>query len=440
MIGQDWNIPNNLVEGVYKQILNIALSEYHILVLYPDRFAAISLLNQKVAFEDVFPNGSKIIGLTRDISSQVVWVYTETQIFNYRPVDEARDVWRILLERNDFVAAQKITKQMSDPKPYQMVIKKLANNFLAQQNFVGAAELLAKSDEPFEATVMKFLKYNSRESRNGLKSYLELKLNAINKMSRVQRDILIIWLLEIQLSELAELRRNAANKESTDDGEQTPSFSFSQKGSQIKKLREELYCFVNRQIVTESISENRAAIYRLITTHVDFETQLYVANKLKDYDVVVKIYLLQNDYKKALEIIASQSDSTLYYKYAEDLFEHAPREFVATLVNAAGLVNKPSQIISIFFNCYGSMEKVIIELFDVKWICRLLRRLSTSIMLSRRIWLIKLLTIFSSNYMLKHGQIRCWLIWRVSARTNVVFLIMLVVHWVFALKKVSSIN
>lgn len=49
-------------------------------------------------------------------------------------------------------------------------------------SFVGAAELLSKSDEPFETTVMKFLKYNSRESRNGLKSYLDLKLNSISKM------------------------------------------------------------------------------------------------------------------------------------------------------------------------------------------------------------------------------------------------------------------
>jgi hypothetical protein len=48
-------------------------------------------------------------------------------------VNEARDVWRLLLERNEFVAAQKITKAMSDPRPYQLVIKKVAANFLAQQ-------------------------------------------------------------------------------------------------------------------------------------------------------------------------------------------------------------------------------------------------------------------------------------------------------------------
>jgi hypothetical protein len=96
----------------------------------------------------------------------------------------------------------------------------------------------------------------------------------------VQRDILIIWLLEIQLSELAELRRNAAGNESKDE-EQAPGFSYSHKGSQIKRLREELFRFLDRQIVTESISENRLAIYRLLMSHVDFETQLHVATKLK---------------------------------------------------------------------------------------------------------------------------------------------------------------
>jgi hypothetical protein len=55
MIQQDWHIPNKLVEGVFKYPLNICLSEYHVTVLHADRFQAVSLLNQKVAFEDVLP-------------------------------------------------------------------------------------------------------------------------------------------------------------------------------------------------------------------------------------------------------------------------------------------------------------------------------------------------------------------------------------------------
>ncbi|KAI6184393.1 Vacuolar protein sorting-associated protein 18-like protein [Aphelenchoides bicaudatus] len=343
MIKQDWHVAHKLVEGIYKYPINICLSEYHIAVLHSDRLSSHFF-------------GSKAIGITRDFTSQFIWVYAETSIFNFRPVNEARDVWRILLEKKDFVAAQKITKVMTDPRPYQIVIKKVAANYLSQQKFVEAAELLAKSDEPFENTVMKFLKFNSRESRNGLKSYLDLRLSSPSKPSRVQRDILIIWLLEIQLSELAELRRNAAGNEPTND-ETSGNFSFAQKGNQIKRLREELFRFLDRHIVTESISENRLAIYRLITTHVDFETQLHVAAKLKDYDVLVKVYLLQKDYTKALEIISSQASSALFYTYAEDLFENKPREFVVALINAGRLV-RPGQIVSIFFNCQSSMEKV----------------------------------------------------------------------------------
>lgn len=54
MICQDWNIQNDLVEGVYTYPIDIALSEYHVLVLYSDRFKAISLLDEKIAYEDKF--------------------------------------------------------------------------------------------------------------------------------------------------------------------------------------------------------------------------------------------------------------------------------------------------------------------------------------------------------------------------------------------------
>lgn len=71
----------------------------------------------------------------------------------------------------------------------------------------------------------------------------------------------------------------------------------------------------------------------------------------------MKIHLLQNEYDKALECIALHADPTLFYKYAEDLFEHVPFKFIAILKNAGRLI-KPGQIISVFFNCYKSPEKV----------------------------------------------------------------------------------
>lgn len=101
--------------------------------------------------------------------------------------------------------------------------------------------------------------------------------------------------MEIQLVELAELRRNSTDlssaiKQDLIESTLTTSNSSYLKSKNLlkntqnlesKKLREELYCFLNRSIVTESINDNRTSVYRIITSHVDFETELYLANKLK---------------------------------------------------------------------------------------------------------------------------------------------------------------
>lgn len=63
--------------------------------------------------------------------------------------------------------------------------------------------------------------------------------------------------------------------------EESESSNFLTQESELKKLREELYCFLNRKVVNDSVNANRTAVYRMISTHVDFETQLHIANKLK---------------------------------------------------------------------------------------------------------------------------------------------------------------
>lgn len=54
------------------------------------------------------------------------------------------------------------------------------HTFLHSQTHV-VAELLADSTEPFESIVLKFLKHHTRDSKNGLKRYLELKLNKMDR-------------------------------------------------------------------------------------------------------------------------------------------------------------------------------------------------------------------------------------------------------------------
>lgn len=74
--------------------------------------------------------------MTRDSSSQFIWVYTETSFIKYRPNDETRYIWRIYLERNEYGKARKITCHLSDTGPHQLVIKKEAEKYIVEKKYI----------------------------------------------------------------------------------------------------------------------------------------------------------------------------------------------------------------------------------------------------------------------------------------------------------------
>uniref|UniRef100_A0A914RSU0 Vacuolar protein sorting-associated protein 18 homolog n=1 Tax=Parascaris equorum TaxID=6256 RepID=A0A914RSU0_PAREQ len=52
MIIEDAHVQHRLVDGRHDYPLDIALTEYHLLLLYSDRLEAVSLLNRKCMFQD----------------------------------------------------------------------------------------------------------------------------------------------------------------------------------------------------------------------------------------------------------------------------------------------------------------------------------------------------------------------------------------------------
>jgi hypothetical protein len=151
IVTEEAQLKHKRVEGRFDFPLDMALTEYHLVLLHNDRFIAISRINQKTAFEDNFSaENLQVIGMTRDASSQFIWVFTDSSIFKYRPFDETRHIWRMYLERKEYAKARIVTSQMQDPAPYQMVIKKEAEKFLAEENYEAAAELLSQSTDPFD--------------------------------------------------------------------------------------------------------------------------------------------------------------------------------------------------------------------------------------------------------------------------------------------------
>ncbi|KAF7637076.1 Pep3_Vps18 domain-containing protein [Meloidogyne graminicola] len=344
------NINHRRSEGRLDYPLDICLTEFHLLLLYTSRIVAISLFDRTLAFEDFFivdlQGIPKIIGMGRDASSHMIWVFTESSIFNYRPNDEGREVWRFFMERREFAKAKKVANQLQDRRPFQIILKKEAEKFMNERNFVAAAEALAHSDEPFEKLVLLLLK-DGPSSRNGLKHFLELRLSRFQgNEQRMHRDMLVLWLLDIQLSEIAEHRQSLTTSLSDVFNEgiiggitMLPSSDSSDlREAQLRRLKDQLFCFLNRPIVFQSVSDNQTAVYKMISSHVDFD--------------LFKILLIQKSYKEILELLERTDRPNLFYEYSEELITQVPNELISLLIKK--LKNKsidPLKLLPAFLKC-----------------------------------------------------------------------------------------
>ncbi|KAL3097527.1 hypothetical protein niasHS_003975 [Heterodera schachtii] len=357
-------LKHRLSEGRLDYPLDIVLTEHHFLRLFSSRLNAISLLDETTTFEDIFMGIPKVIGMCRDASSHLVWVGTESSMFSYRPNDETRYVWRHYLAKGEFSKAKKVANQMEDKQPFQLIIKREAEKFLTDKNFVAAAESLAQSDKPFERVVLHLLTAGT-SARNGLKRFLELKLGQIPMPARankdkMRRDLLVLWLLEIQLAELAELRRGVATESdecatssvwrkisapaaatlplalpsaAVGGGTPTQPAQGAPTAAEIGRLKEQLQCFLNRTPVFDAVSDNREAVYRMISNHVDLETQLLLAQRLHDQPMVVKVLLMRGAYREALDILTREIRfAELLYAHAAQLALAEPRALVDALL------------------------------------------------------------------------------------------------------------
>lgn len=98
------------------------LTDYHVLLLYADRLVAVSRLTHAIEYEQplagepahgpVGGTSSSPLGLCRDqrAAGGTVYLYTGKEIMRVRVRDEQRHVWRHYMERGDFAAAQRSTR------------------------------------------------------------------------------------------------------------------------------------------------------------------------------------------------------------------------------------------------------------------------------------------------------------------------------------------
>jgi vacuolar protein sorting-associated protein 18 len=107
----------------------MVLTEFHLVLLYSDRIAAISILNERLVYEAFLPlvrtkfmveiqadfhilkkHEEVVRALTADPVSKKCWISTDQSLFELIVDNEDRDVWKINLQKENFDVALRYVK------------------------------------------------------------------------------------------------------------------------------------------------------------------------------------------------------------------------------------------------------------------------------------------------------------------------------------------
>ncbi|KAI8074843.1 Pep3/Vps18/deep orange family-domain-containing protein [Gongronella butleri] len=303
----------------------MALSAFHVILLYDRRVKVLNYVNQKTVFEETLPlgPGEKMLGLTADTRYHTYWLYTTTAIYELVVQHEDSDVWRLFLAKRDFDRALAHCK---DPAHTNQVHIAMADHHFATMDYTMAARLYAKTNVTFEQVVLRFM---AKKEKDALRLYLLTKLRQLDSKARTQKCILATWLVEIYLAKINEFKELASSVAYTStyyDGTMAPkgqtALAFYQE--QEQHVKDEFDEFLHEH----QAHLHRATVYKLISSHGHTTELIYYATLLNDNDKVISYWIEQREYTKALDVLGKQSNLDLFYKHSPPLMEHVPRETV----------------------------------------------------------------------------------------------------------------
>ncbi|XP_054163703.1 vacuolar protein sorting-associated protein 18 homolog [Oppia nitens] len=186
---------------------------------------------------------------------------------------------------------------------------------LSTSSYEKIASLYTISDKSFEEMALKFIQSNEDEA---LKQFLVCELDSLSPKETTQMTVLLLWLIDIQLSQMAALKNSG--KENTEEYE---------------LIEAEFRSLLSQTKVQTCLNKNRKAIYDLIESHAMDENLIYFSVLMKDYERVIEHHLRHKDYKQALNVLRQQGVPDLFYKFAPIIIQEMPSDLISVLIQFA---------------------------------------------------------------------------------------------------------
>ncbi|KAM0793369.1 hypothetical protein ACM66B_000824 [Microbotryomycetes sp. NB124-2] len=301
--------------------ISMALTEWHIVLLYSDKLRVLDLLNDKVVYEEPLDLPADVAPkkLATDPIRRTCWMYADQSIFELVIKDEDRNVWKTHLSRSNWELARKYAKT---PRQRETVLAAEAEAYFASNRFIQSAQAFAQSSRNFEDVVLKFVDKNERDA---LRYYLVARLERLKKTDITQRMMLATWLVEIYLSKLAQLEDAAAAERTTENANNL--------AVEKSLIEDELRQF----LVTYKQNLDERTVFDLLAQHGRDEFMLYYANLVGDVERVIDHWIAEENWYKLLEALSKQNELEYYYRYAPTVFENAPADTVDAFMRQPSL-------------------------------------------------------------------------------------------------------
>lgn len=288
--------------------LSLVLTNYHVLLIYIDRVIAISTLNYQTIYEELYPEQiGKLIDITKDSTSGTVYVFSARNIYRYKITNEQRNVWAMYLDKNEFELAELST---TNPAQLDIVLTKKGEQYFNQKNYLRSAEIFASTQNSFEDICLRFMNINEYEA---LLVFLQNRLDKCKLQDKIQITMLVVWIVELYLTQMA---RYASN----------------QQLQKNRQLQTHFDAFMKLPRVIECMRNNRSVIYDLMASHGDNFNLTSLTAFNRDYESVIDQYVVQGKFIDALQMLKSQNNPELFYKYSPILIEAIPHETITAII------------------------------------------------------------------------------------------------------------
>ncbi|GCB62256.1 hypothetical protein scyTo_0009488 [Scyliorhinus torazame] len=316
---------------------SIVLTQFHFLLLLPDRVKAICTLNGQLVFEDVFPDKfGRLLRMVKDSVPGLIWIYTEKAVFRYHIQKESRDVWQMYMNMGKFDLAKEYCKDR--PECLDIVLAKEADHCFQNKKYVESAKYYALTQRYFEEIALKFIEAKQEEA---LKEFLLKKLKNLKWEDKTQLTLLVTWLTEIYLNWLGTLEGDVG------------------KQNQFDETREEFRKFLSGSKIKDCLLNSRSTIYDLLASHGNVEDMVFFSVIMQDYERVVAHHCQHDDYSAALDVMSKYQDPALFYKFSPVLMQHIPRQVVDAWIGMQKRLD-PKNLIPALVNYsqIGSSEQI----------------------------------------------------------------------------------